>query len=123
MNKVVNFGQALSIIALVSLSLGSTKAISATQTNLTPSQNRNEFLVAQQRCNSQFMMVSTPEGGPLKVRDNNNINAKSFGTVPNGSVVLRKGWDQSGDWANIITDGGNGYEGWVWANYLTCGAD
>jgi len=123
MSKVVNLGQALSIVALVSLSLGSTKAISATQTNLTPGQNRSEFLVAQRRCNDKFMMVSTPEGGPLQVRDRNDINAKPFGTIPNGSVVLLKKFDRSGTWANIVTDRGNGYEGWVWANYLTCGAD
>ncbi|MGA9380726.1 MAG: SH3 domain-containing protein [Phormidium sp.] len=123
MSRIVNLGQALSIVALVSLSLGSAKAISATQTNLTPSQNSNEILVAQRRCNDKFMMVSTPEGGPIQVRDRNDIKAKSFGTIPNGSVVLLKKFDRSGDWANIVTDRGNGYEGWVWANYLTCGAD
>lgn len=123
MSRIVNLGQALSIITLVSLSLGSAKAISATQINLTTSQNSNEILVAQRRCNDKLMMVSTPEGGPLQVRDRNDINAKSFGTIPNGSVVLLKKFDRSGDWANIVTDRGNGYEGWVWANYLTCGAD
>ncbi|MFB2834287.1 SH3 domain-containing protein [Floridanema evergladense] len=123
MSKIVNLGQALSIITLVSLSLGSTKAISATQTNLNLSQNGNEFLIAQRRCNQPFMMVMTPEGGPLQVRDRNDINAKAFGTIPNRSVVLLKKFDRSGDWANIVTDRGNGYEGWVWANYLTCGAD
>lgn len=123
MNTIFKLGQTLSIITLVSLSLGSTKAISATQTNLNLSQNRNEFLIAQQRCNQQFMMVMTPEGGPLQVRDRNDINAKPFGTIPNRSVVLLKKFDRSGKWANIVTDRGNGYEGWVWANYLTCGAD
>lgn len=123
MKTIVALGKTLTSITLVSLSLGSASAISATPSNFTQNQNHDEYQVAQARCTSEFMMVSTPDGGPLNVRDRRNIDGKVIATIPNGSVVLRKGWDQSGDWANIVTNRGNGFEGWVWANYLTCGAD
>lgn len=123
MKTIVNLGKTLTFITLVSLSLGGANAISAAETNSTLTQNRDEYRVAQARCTSELMMVMTPEGGPLKVRDRRNINAKVIAMIPNGSVVLRKGWDETGNWANIITDRGNGFEGWVWASYLSCGAD
>jgi Bacterial SH3 domain len=100
-------------------------AISGVQmTVATPGNERlvKSNLIAQS-CTSRFMTVSTPDKGPLNVRDRPNINAKVISTIPNGSVVYRKGWDASGDWADIVTSRGRGFEGWVWSNYLTCGAD
>jgi len=113
----------LTLFTLLSLSLSSVKSTTATQINHKLTQyNPNEYLVAQ-RCTARFMMVMTPDGGLINVRDRSNINGKVISSIPNRSVVLRKGWDRSGSWVNIVTDRGRGYEGWVWANYLTCGAD
>lgn len=122
MKNLTKWGKTLTLFTLLSLSLSSVKPTSAAQTNPNLTQNRNEYLIAQ-RCTAQFMMVMTPDGDPINVRDRSNINGKVISTIPNRSVVLRKRFDSSGSWVNIVTDRGRGYEGWVWANYLTCGAD
>lgn len=122
MKKSHNWVKSSQIIALLSFSLVEIKTTSALEINQQPTP-KTEATILAQRCNSEFRMVMTPEGGPINVRDRNNVDAKVIASIPNRSVVLFKGLDQSENWADIITNRGQGFEGWVWANYLSCGAD
>ncbi|MCL1467411.1 hypothetical protein LAY41_23775, partial [Argonema galeatum A003/A1] len=86
----------LTLFTLLSLSLISVKSTTATQINHKLTQyNPNEYLVSQ-RCTARFMMVMTPDDGQINVRDRSTINGKVISSIPNRSVVLRKGWDRSG---------------------------
>ncbi|MGE5657329.1 MAG: hypothetical protein ACM37W_12040 [Actinomycetota bacterium] len=123
MKKSHHWVKSSQMIALLSFSLLGIKATSAAEVLNQQPTLTGEATILAQSCNSEFRMVMTPEGGPINVRDRSNIDGKVIASIPNRSVVLFKRLNDSGDWANIITNRGQGFEGWVWANYLSCGAD
>jgi hypothetical protein len=79
--------------------------------------NPTQNLIAQ-RCNSKYRLVIQPTGETVKVLRTFNQNAEIVGTIEDGTIIEFRGWDNTGQWAHIISPGE--IEGWIWGGYITC---
>ncbi len=79
--------------------------------------SQTQTLIAQ-RCNSKYRIIVQPRGETVNLLQTFNQNAAIIGTIENDTVVEFRGWDETGQWAHIITLGG--IEGWIWGGYITC---
>ncbi len=82
-----------------------------------PAKTSTQTLIAQ-RCNSKYRIIVQPRGETVNLLQTFNQNAAIISTIENDTLVEFRGWDETGQWAHIITLGG--IEGWIWGGYITC---
>jgi hypothetical protein len=79
-------------------------------------------------CNSEYVIVSTPRGGPLNARGSNSKGNNTVMLFPNNTIYQDLGSDNSGQWTKVkagpVSEASSRtLVAWVWSDYVKCLSD